>query len=76
MCDRFGWTKDNHGFYPQERNEAHEAFRKAMVESFNERFGTDVNDRGAWDAICDLLSIQPLPNSVNKMKQVCCVPPR
>ena len=70
MCDHFGWIRDHNNQYPTERNEAREAFREAMVESFNDRFGTDVNDKKAWEGICHLLKVDPLPNSVKDMKEV------
>ena len=70
LCDTLQWKKNHDGDYPPERDEAYEAFRKAMVESFNQRFGVDVNDRRSWEAVCDLLRIEPLPESVEGMKKV------
>ena len=70
MCDFLGWIKDGRGHYPRQRVEAHAALREAMIESFNNRFGTDVNDRKAWEGICDLLGKEPLPETVKDMKEV------
>jgi hypothetical protein len=70
MCDQFHWVKDSQGDYPPEREAAREAFREAMVETFNGRFGTDANDKKAWEGICDLLGIEPLPESMDDMRKV------
>ena len=70
MCDGFGWVKDAEGHYPPERIAAYEAFREAMVESFNNRFGTDVQDEKSWEGICHLLGVDPLPDSLTSMKMV------
>lgn len=70
LCDYFGWTKDHNGDYPPERDEAYESFREAMVKCFNDKFGTDVKDKKAWESICALLDVDPIPTSVEDMKEV------
>ncbi|EXJ53495.1 uncharacterized protein A1O5_13271 [Cladophialophora psammophila CBS 110553] len=70
MCDHFHWVKDRRGDYPQERIDAHEAFRLAMVEAFNHNFGTNVDDKTSWESICYLLRIEPLPEDVAEMKKL------
>jgi len=70
MCDHFHWVKNANGQYPLARNEAHEAFRMAMVQAFNHSFGTDVNNKNSWEGICDLLGIEPLPAGVPEMKKI------
>lgn len=70
MCDHFHWVKDGRGEYPPEKITAHAAFRMAMVEAFNDKFGTDVGDKKSWESICDLLGIDPLPENVKDMKKV------
>ena len=70
MCNHFGWAKDRHGNYPPERVESYDAFRRAMVECFNNRFGSDVEDQRAWESICAILGVYPIPPSVEGMKEV------
>jgi hypothetical protein len=73
MCDHFHWVKDGRGQYPQGRISAHEAFRLAMVETFNHNFGTNVDDKKSWESICYLLRIKLLPGDIAEMKKVCIV---
>lgn len=70
MCDLLGWEKDSQGRYPRLRNEAHEEFRRAMVENFNDIFGTNVNDQAAWESMCVTLRIEPIPDTISDMKEV------
>lgn len=71
MCDFFDWGKNSRDEYPAERLQAQEDFRRAMVENFNDHFGTDVDDQQAWEHMCVVLGIEPLPGSMNAMKAVC-----
>jgi hypothetical protein len=73
LCDHFHWVKDSRGGYPEARIRAHKAFRTAMVEAFNQQFGTNVDDKGSWEGICSLLQIDPLPNDMAEMKEVCMI---
>ncbi|KAK5099916.1 hypothetical protein LTS08_005631 [Lithohypha guttulata] len=68
MCDFFDWGKNSRDEYPAERLQAQEDFRRAMVENFNDHFGTDVDDLQAWEHMCVVLGIEPLPESMQAMK--------
>jgi hypothetical protein len=70
MCDHFQWNKNAQGDYPQDRKDAHNAFRKAMVESFNAAFGQDINNINTWETMCHLLQIDPIPSGIQDMKNV------
>lgn len=70
MCDQFGWGKDGAGDYPRERVAAHGEFKMAMVQAFNQSFGTDVDNKHSWENICEVLGINPLPTRVQVMKEV------
>ncbi|ETN41739.1 uncharacterized protein HMPREF1541_03676 [Cyphellophora europaea CBS 101466] len=68
MCDQFGWRKDKDGLYPREGQTAHAEFRKAMVRGFNSGFGVDVNSPAAWESMCHLLRISPVPDTLQGMR--------
>lgn len=73
MCDFFDWGKNSRDEYPAERLQAQDDFRRAMVENFNDHFGTDVDDQQAWEHMCVVLGIEPLPQTMQAMKAVCFV---
>lgn len=65
MCDFFDWERED-----SEREEAHDAFKKALVLQFNELYGTDVDDIESWRGLCRVLDILPLPENLGKAKKV------
>lgn len=66
MCDFFDWDRDD-----EERDEARQAFKDAMVIRFNSLYGTDVNDLEIWHNFCIAVCIEPLPATIPECKQVC-----
>jgi hypothetical protein len=62
MCR--GWGKDD-------RDEAREGFKDALVQEFNKMYGTDVNDLGSWQGLCRVLGIAPVPDKLNECREVC-----
>ncbi|OJA19762.1 hypothetical protein AZE42_06789 [Rhizopogon vesiculosus] len=52
-----------------ERRAAREGFKDALVQEFNERFGTDGNDLAAWQNLCDVLRIVPVPEAIQECRQ-------
>lgn len=66
MCDFFSWGRDN-----EEREEAREAFKDAMVIRFNSLYGTDVADLENWHKLCVAVCIEPLPATISECKEVC-----
>ena len=66
MCDFFAWDRD-----ADERLEARQAFKDAMVIRFNSLYGTDTSDIGNWHKLCVAVNIEPLPRTIAKCKEVC-----
>jgi len=64
MCDYFGWNRDD-----DERDEAHKAFKEAMVLQFNELYGTEVSKLENWHKLCVAVNIDPLPRTVKECKE-------
>ncbi|KAJ6581874.1 hypothetical protein B0H19DRAFT_519253 [Mycena capillaripes] len=69
MCRKYGfkWSKS------QQKSQrdldawaARAGFRLAMVRTFNDLFGTDVDDLGNWQAFCRVLDIDPIPQTLSK----------
>ncbi|KAI0310461.1 hypothetical protein OF83DRAFT_1088352 [Amylostereum chailletii] len=65
MCQFFGW----HNAYTTARKKAYTAFRRALVDEFNAKFGTDANKLAPWRALCQTIGISPIPESVTKCKK-------
>ncbi|OQU93956.1 hypothetical protein CLAIMM_00389 [Cladophialophora immunda] len=62
MCDDFEWDKDH-----DERREARERFKSAMVLQFNKLYGTDEEDLNAWQ-IRPAIELHP-PNAIDPATQ-------
>jgi len=65
MCDQFGWEKED-----LEREEAHELFRDALTKQFNSSFGTDANNLEAWQNLCAILNVDPVPTALKECREV------
>lgn len=52
-----------------ERRAVREGFKDALVQEFNERFGTDGNDLSNWQNLCRVLRIVPIPDSIEQCRQ-------
>ncbi|OAL46897.1 hypothetical protein IQ07DRAFT_614109 [Pyrenochaeta sp. DS3sAY3a] len=64
MCDFFDWDRDD-----EERREAREEFKDALVIRFNSLYGTDVNDLENWHKLCVAVCIEPLPATILECKK-------
>ncbi|KAG2338289.1 hypothetical protein BDR05DRAFT_893921 [Suillus weaverae] len=51
------------------RRAVQEGFKDALVQEFNERFGTDGNDLSNWQNLCRVLRIVPVPDSIQECRQ-------
>lgn len=60
-----GW-----GGYNPDREEAHEAFKDALVKEFNDIYGTDENDINSWHKICVVVGLDPLPDTLEEARDV------
>jgi hypothetical protein len=65
LCDEYGWRK-----WGAEREAARDKFDLAMKNQFNYLYGTDEKDINNWIKLCCVLSIDPLPNSIWKCREV------
>ncbi len=76
MCDHFGWRR-----YSNERDQARDAMRRAMVQQFNHTFGTNAEDLASWQKLCEIIQIDPIPDKLKQCRRVrlssshCIVPP-
>ncbi|KAL4250185.1 hypothetical protein AB1N83_014280 [Pleurotus pulmonarius] len=52
------------------RDEAHQAFKDAMVKEFNDIYGTDEGDINSWHKICTVLDIDPLPKTLRESRDI------
>ncbi|KAF9728576.1 hypothetical protein PMIN01_13404 [Paraphaeosphaeria minitans] len=64
MSDFFAWDRDD-----EEREEARQAFKDAMVIRFNSLYGTDVTDLENWHKLCIAVCIEPLPATISESKR-------
>jgi hypothetical protein len=65
MCDDFEWDTDDY-----EMRDARRKFKSAMVQQFNNLYGTDQDDLNAWQTLCHFLKIEPVPEGLKKCRQV------
>lgn len=66
MCDSFGWDQDD-----PRKVAAREDLRDAMVFQFNEAYGTDADDINAWQLLCEVIGIEPIPDGLKACREVC-----
>ncbi|KAK7686077.1 hypothetical protein QCA50_010889 [Cerrena zonata] len=49
----------------EHKDEVYDDLRRAMVQDFNETFGVDANDLKAWQRLCRMLDISPIPGTIH-----------
>ena len=64
MCSHFGWEA-----YSDDRDDAWNDFRDALVQEFNKIYGTDENDLCSWQGLCGVLGI-PVSASLEGCRKV------
>jgi len=64
MCDQFCWNKAD-----EEREQAHSDFKDALVQQFNEIYGTDVNNLTSWHNLCQIVRISPIPDTLKSCRE-------
>jgi hypothetical protein len=71
MCDAFEWDSEDY-----EMREARRQFKSAMVQQFNDLYGTDEEDLNSWQNLCRILNIDPVPEGLKECRKVsiCRVP--
>ncbi|KAF7970579.1 hypothetical protein HWV62_23693, partial [Athelia sp. TMB] len=65
MCHYFGWNKKD-----EEQQEAREELKDAMVQQFNDFYGTDIEDINSWQILCGVLGISPVPQELKACREV------
>lgn len=65
LCDYFNWNS-----YSPNRQDAHEAFKDALVKQFNVNFGTNANDLTAWQGLCASLGVDPIPDELAACRRI------
>lgn len=65
MSDRYKWKKDD-----PDKKEARDGVRDAIALTFNDTYGTDVNDLNAWHNLCRAVRIDPLPEDIESCREV------
>jgi hypothetical protein len=65
LCDFLDWDRDD-----PEREEAHDNFKTALVQQFNNLYGTEVDDIESWRGLSLAMDIVPLPDDLNEAKKV------
>ena len=54
----------------QQRSAAWRLLAAAMAYQFEGRYGSDVNDLGAWQRLCARIGISPIPTELEEAKKV------
>lgn len=65
MCDHFHWRRNS-----QEKQVAREALHTAMVLQFNDVYGTDPNDLGSWQTLCQVIGMSPPRATLSSCRSV------
>jgi hypothetical protein len=77
MCRKYGFPRPRTNNWEAksqlelEADAARGRFRLAMVRTFNDLFGTDVDDLKNWQSFCTLLEISPVPTKLRACRAVC-----
>lgn len=78
MCRKYGFPRPGRKDSWEAKSEleleadaARAGFRLAMVRTFNDLFGTDVNDLKNWQSFCTVLEISPVPTKLRDCRAVC-----
>ncbi|EUC59456.1 autophagic vacuole formation-like protein, putative [Rhizoctonia solani AG-3 Rhs1AP] len=65
MCDRFGWERDD-----EDREEARDLLKDAMVHEFNAIYGTDHESLAAWQSLCRVLNLTNVPDKLEACRRL------
>ncbi|KAL5635320.1 hypothetical protein ACGC1H_004191 [Rhizoctonia solani] len=65
MCDRFGWERDD-----EDREEARDNLKDAMVQEFNAIYGTDLESLAAWQSLCRVLNLTDVPDKLEACRRL------
>lgn len=65
MSRTYRWDKDS-----PVKEEARERVRDAIAHTFNDAYGTDVDDLDAWHNLCQAVGINPPPDDIPSCRAV------
>jgi hypothetical protein len=68
MCKQFHWKRDKDKD-SSEREAAYQLLRDAMTKQFNEMYGTDADSLNAWQDLCRVLDISPIPENLQECRE-------
>ena len=54
----------------EDKDNAREEFGRAMVLDFNETFGVDASSLEAWQRLCSMLGVEPVPDEITECRLV------
>ena len=64
MADELNWDENK-------RMIKRRSLGRALVLQFNTYYGTDVDDINAWQALCEVLRVYPIPEDIGTCRKVC-----
>jgi hypothetical protein len=76
MCRKYGFPRPRTNNWEAksqlelEADAARAGFRLAIFRTFNDLFGTDVDDLKNWQSFCTLLEISPVPTELRACRAV------
>jgi hypothetical protein len=65
LCDSQGWDR-----HTKERDVAYRAYGDALSQTFNDTYGTEVDDLRSWQTLCEVIEIKPVPNILEECQDV------
>ena len=66
LCNNNGWKKND-----RMREDARDALRDAIAQQFNAIYGTDLDSIDSWHTLCNVVGIDPTPDTPEKCRTVC-----
>ncbi|KAF8550040.1 hypothetical protein OG21DRAFT_518669 [Imleria badia] len=64
LCDESGWDR-----HDPERQAAHQDFKDALVQQFNDIYGTDEDDLGEWQKLCHVVDMDTIPDDLDACRE-------
>ncbi|CAE6457930.1 unnamed protein product [Rhizoctonia solani] len=65
MCDSFGWERGD-----EDREEARDGLKDALVHEFNAIYGTDHESLAAWQSLCRVLNLTSIPEQLEACRRL------
>ena len=65
LCDEYHWDRDHPA-----RKAAHQDFKDALVQQFNDIYGIDEDDLGEWQKLCHVVNMNRIPDDLDACREV------